>query len=78
MRKKYKFVLPKIKKYDKLIFAKHGEMSEWSNVHAWKACIPKGIGGSNPLLSAKARKTPKRVFFALYGEKGFELGASKL
>ena len=24
------------------------------NIHAWKACIPlKGIGGSNPPLSAK-------------------------
>ena len=32
---------------------KHGEVSEWSNVHAWKACIRKRIGGSNPLLSAK-------------------------
>ena len=28
-------------------------MSEWSNVPAWKASIPQGIGGSNPLLSAK-------------------------
>ena len=25
----------------------------WSSAHAWKACIPKGIKGSNPLLSAK-------------------------
>ena len=31
-------------------------MSERSNVHAWKACIPQGIGGSNPLLSAITRK----------------------
>ena len=31
-----------------------GEMLEWLKRHAWKACIPlKGIGGSNPPLSAK-------------------------
>ena len=30
-----------------------GEMLEWLKRHAWKACIPlKGIGGSNPPLSA--------------------------
>ena len=28
-------------------------MLEWLKRHAWKACIPlKGIGGSNPPLSA--------------------------
>ena len=27
-------------------------MAEWSIAHAWKACIPQGIGGSNPPLSA--------------------------
>ena len=32
----------------------HGEMLEWLKRHAWKACIPlKGIGGSNPPLSAE-------------------------
>ena len=31
-----------------------GKMLEWLKRHAWKACIPlKGIGGSNPPLSAK-------------------------
>ena len=31
-----------------------GEMQEWFNWHAWKACVPqKGTGGSNPPLSAK-------------------------
>ena len=30
-----------------------GEMSEWSKVHDWKSCMPKGIGGSNPPLSAR-------------------------
>ena len=31
-----------------------GEMLEWLKRHAWKACIPlKGIGGSNPPLSAE-------------------------
>ena len=29
-----------------------GEMSERSKEHAWKVCIPKGIEGSNPSLSA--------------------------
>ncbi len=30
-----------------------GEVLEWLKRHAWKACIPlKGIGGSNPPLSA--------------------------
>ena len=33
-----------------------GEVSEWSNVHAWKACVRKRTGGSNPLLSANKRK----------------------
>ena len=28
-----------------------GGMSEWSNEHAWKACIPHGIMGSNPIPS---------------------------
>src|ERR1700683_935373 len=27
-------------------------MAEWLKAHAWKACIPQGIPGSNPLLSA--------------------------
>jgi hypothetical protein len=30
-----------------------GEMAEWLKAHAWKACIPQGIQGSNPCLSAK-------------------------
>ena len=33
-----------------------GEVQEWLNWHAWKACIPQGIEGSNPSLSAKADK----------------------
>ena len=32
-------------------------MSERSNVLAWKAGIPKGIAGSNPVLSAKMNPT---------------------
>ena len=35
-------------------YSKFGEMLEWLKRHAWKACIPlKGIGGSNPPLSAE-------------------------
>ena len=29
-----------------------GEVSEWLKEHAWKVCIPKGIEGSNPSLTA--------------------------
>ena len=43
-------------------------MLEWLKRHAWKACIPlKGIGGSNPPLSAftvKKRKLIMASFFA--------------
>ncbi len=35
-------------------------MQEWLNWLAWKASIPqKGIGGSNPPLSAKSKKSPR-------------------
>ena len=34
-----------------------GEMAEWLKAHAWKACIPQGIQGSNPCLSAIHNKT---------------------
>src|SRR5215467_9209603 len=30
----------------------HGWVTEWLIVHAWKACVPKGTGGSNPPPSA--------------------------
>ena len=29
-----------------------GEVAEWFKAHAWTACLPKGIEGSNPFLSA--------------------------
>jgi hypothetical protein len=33
-----------------------GEMQEWLNWHAWRACVPpKGTVGSNPTLSARGR-----------------------
>ncbi len=35
-----------------------GEVQEWLNWHAWKACEPlKGSEGSNPSLSAITIKT---------------------
>ncbi len=41
-----------------------GEVSEWSNVHAWKACVVKATAGSNPVLSAKANKSLfEKTFF---------------
>lgn len=31
----------------------NGQVSEWSNEHAWKVCVPQtGTEGSNPSLSA--------------------------
>src|SRR2546423_12517084 len=30
-----------------------GWVTEWLIVHAWKACVPKGTGGSNPPPSAR-------------------------
>src|SRR5665213_2874176 len=32
-------------------------MAEWLKAHAWKACIPQGIQGSNPCLSATLFKS---------------------
>lgn len=32
------------------------EVAEWLKAHAWKVCIPKGIEGSNPFLSAILNK----------------------
>ncbi len=29
-----------------------GEVSEWPKEHAWKVCIPQGIEGSTPSLTA--------------------------
>ena len=44
-----------------------GEVSEWPIEHAWKACIPRGIEGSNTSLSATKTKTgPDRVGFFIY------------
>ncbi len=36
---------------DCLFVRSFGEVSEWSMVHAWKACVLKGTGGSNPPFS---------------------------
>ncbi len=50
-------------------------MAEWLKAHAWKACIPQGIQGSNPCLSAKylSRKIPRHALSGLeslvYGDK---------
>ena len=33
-------------------------MAEWLKAHAWKACIPQGIQGSNPCLSAIIQDKP--------------------
>ena len=45
--------------------ADEGKVLEWLKRHAWKACIPlKGIGGSNPPLSAKI--TENQTFLHYY------------
>ncbi len=38
-----------------------GEMAEWLKAHAWKACIPQGIQGSNPCLSAITLAKPSII-----------------
>ena len=42
-----------------------GEVAEWLNAHAWKACLRQRNGGSNPPLSAKIIKAVHfcRAFF---------------
>ena len=37
-----------------------GEVSERSKEHAWKVCIPNGIEGSNPSLSARQSRANPR------------------
>ena len=32
---------------------RNGWVAEWSNAHAWKACLPQGNQGSNPCPSAR-------------------------
>ena len=38
-------------------------MSEWSNEHAWKVCIPRGIMGSNPIPSTIFLKENQSIIF---------------
>ncbi len=46
------------------------EVSEWLKEHAWKVCIPKGIEGSNPFLSAILAINDKPLKKGLfYGER---------
>src|SRR5207249_7233371 len=40
-----------------------GWVAEWSNAHAWKACLPQGNEGSNPSPSAPVI-TMSRFLFA--------------
>src|SRR5512139_812525 len=44
-----------------------GEVTEWSKVHDWKSCVPKGTGGSNPFLSATRSRTITRGSAAPHG-----------
>ena len=38
---------------DHYICGSKGDLSEWPNEHAWKACLPQGNEGSNPSVSAE-------------------------
>ena len=51
---------------------RNGEMAEWLKAHAWKACIPQGIQGSNPCLSATFSEVQRKCLQAmlLYGFDG--------
>src|ERR1043165_1165739 len=44
-----------------LTFALAGWVAEWSNAHAWKACLPKGNQGSNPCPSARTSDAISRL-----------------
>lgn len=41
-----------------VVAAVHGWVAEWSNAHAWKACLPQGNAGSNPAPSADLTDAP--------------------
>jgi hypothetical protein len=45
-------------------------MAEWLKAHAWKACIPQGIQGSNPCLSATPfpKYLEKLMRFRIYAQ----------
>ena len=54
--------MPVCGKVSKLPPCSAGEMAEWLKAHAWKACIPQGIQGSNPCLSATyLRNIPSKI-----------------
>ena len=45
-----------------------GEVAEWLNAHAWKACLRKRNGGSNPPLSAQKRSLALQGSFLFAGD----------
>ena len=51
----------------------NGQVSEWSNEHAWKVCVPQtGTEGSNPYLSA-INFTPQYIrneYIAVFAYRG--------
>ncbi len=51
-----------------------GEVAEWLNAHAWKACVPQGTEGSNPSLTATTKEGRHKRVARLFvvGEAGFE------
>ena len=40
-----------------------GWVAEWSNAHAWKACLPKGNQGSNPCPSATCTAVSNLIYW---------------
>src|SRR5947209_15095128 len=51
--------------------AVRGWVAEWSNAHAWKACLPQGNQGSNPCPSAIARRVRLLAVFLIVSSNSF-------
>ncbi len=42
-----------------------GEVAEWLNAHAWKACVAQATAGSNPALTASEKGSKEEPFYSL-------------
>ena len=54
--------MQRARKYDKII---RGSVAEWLKAHDSKSCGQKCLGGSNPLASARIKKTTLVVVFLI-------------
>ena len=55
-----------------------GEVTEWSKVHDWKSCVPKGTAGSNPALSAIYSKRYPACVANMVSSTGVALSGNEL